>query len=184
MNLDQSTQVLDVFGFLRRRGKLAAIVAGGVILAMYWIAMALPNLYTSAAVIMVEPQSIDEALVDSGVREVELNERLSLMTSEILSRSRLSDIIDRFGLYPEDHKDMQRFEIVEMMRDFIRVEPVLNELSEGQRRNRELRFNTFRIVFRHEDPIVARDVAQAIANDFINANIKDRRRSRARVSNS
>ncbi|MCA9503950.1 MAG: hypothetical protein R3F16_07655 [Myxococcota bacterium] len=174
MNLDQSTQVLDVFGFLRRRGKLAAIVAGGVILAMYWIAMALPNLYTSAAVIMVEPQSIDEALVDSGVREVELNERLSLMTSEILSRSRLSDIIDRFGLYPEDHKDMQRFEIVEMMRDFIRVEPVLNELSEGQRRNRELRFNTFRIVFRHEDPIVARDVAQAIANDFINANIKDR----------
>ncbi len=55
------------------------------------------------------------------------------------------------------------------------VEPVFNQLESGQpRRNRDVEFNTFRIVFLHEDPIIARDVAQRIANDFINRNIKDR----------
>ncbi len=44
MNIEQGTQFLDVFGLGRRRGKLIAIIAGAVILATYWISMALTNL--------------------------------------------------------------------------------------------------------------------------------------------
>jgi polysaccharide biosynthesis transport protein len=64
--------------------------------------------------------------------------------------------------------------VVAHMLDFVRVEPVFNQLEAGQQRNREVEFNTFRIVFLHEDRGIARDVAQRIANDFINRNIKDR----------
>ena len=53
MNLEQSNQVIDLLGFLRRRGKFVAIVAGGISLLTFWIAMALPNLYTSSAMILV-----------------------------------------------------------------------------------------------------------------------------------
>ena len=139
MNLEQGNQVIDLFGFLRRRGKLMAIISGAITLMTFWIAMALPNLYTSSAMILVEPQSVDENLVDSGVRESDLNERLGLMTAEILSRIRLSRIIDEMGLYEDDRKDMERLEIVELMRSYINVVPVLSELEEGSRR-RDVKF--------------------------------------------
>lgn len=177
MNLDQGSQVIDILGFARRRGKLVAIVAGAFLLVTYWVAMALPNLYSSSATILVEPQSVDEQLVESGVRDTELNERLGLMTADILSRTRLSKIIDDFKLYDDEWfiKKMQRAEVVDYMRGFVSVEPVFNQLETGQSRvNRDFNFNTFRIVFLHEDKFIARDVAQRIANDFINRNIKDR----------
>jgi succinoglycan biosynthesis transport protein ExoP len=173
MNLDQGNQIIDLFGLARRRGKLIAIASAAVILTTFWISMALPNLYTSAAMILVEPQSIDEKLVSSGVRESDLSDRLSLMTAQILSRARLSQIITDMDLYADEHEDMQRFEIVELMRSFISVEPVMSEID-GRQRSKELRFNTFRIVFRHENPQIARDVAQRVANDFINENINSR----------
>jgi len=172
MNIEQgnTNQVIDLLGFLRRRGKFVAIVAGGIILLTFWLAMALPNLYTSSATILVEPQSVDEDLVNSGVRESDLNERLGLMTAEILSRIRLSKIIDDMNLYEDESKDLQRIEVVELMRSYISVVPVLSELEEGQR-GRDVKFNTFRIIFQHEDPRIAATVTQRIANDFINANI-------------
>lgn len=175
MNLDQGNQVVDLLGLARRRGKLIALIAGFVILATFWISMALPNLYTSAAMILVEPQSVDEDLVNSGVRQSDLNERLGLMTAEILSRSRLSNIITEMSLY-EDEKDsgMERLEIVALMRSYVEVVPVLSELEDASSRNRELRFSTFQIIFRHEDKNVAAIVAQRIANDFIDANIESR----------
>jgi len=175
MNLEQGTQVIDLLGFARRRGKLVAIVAGAFLLVVYWVAMALPNLYSSSSTVLVEPQSVDEQLVNSGVRKSDLNERLGLMTAEILSRARLSSIIDEFKLYEDEWDDMERAEVVEYMRGFVRVEPVSNQLEADQpRASRDVEFNTFRIVYFHEDRFIARDVAQRIANDFINRNIKDR----------
>jgi polysaccharide chain length determinant protein (PEP-CTERM system associated) len=174
MNVEQGMQVTDLFGFARRRGKLIAIIAGIVILATFWISMALPNHYTSTAMILVEPQSVDEKLVNSGVGETDLNERLGLMTAEILSRSRLSKIIDEVGLYEDESRYLERSEVIDLMRSYVSVEPVLSELEAGNTRNRELSFNTFRIIFRNERATVARDVAQRIANDFINANINAR----------
>lgn len=178
MNLEQGNQqgiqLPDLFGIARRRGKLIATVAGAVILVTFWIAMALPNLYTSYAIILVEPQSVDENLVDSGVREADLSERLGLMTAEILSRPRLSKIVTDMGLYANEQEDMQRFEVVELMRSFFAVEPVVNELEERRNRNKEQPFRTFKITFQNENPLVAKEVAQRIANDFINANIDTR----------
>ena len=150
-----------------------AIASGIVILVTFWISMALPNLYQSSAIILVEPQSVDENLVDSGVQQTDLSDRLNLMTAEILSRTRLSQIITELDLYEDEHDDMQRFEVVDLMRSFVSVDPVLNEL-EGQRRNQDLNFSTFKIAFSHERPRIAREVAQRIANDFINANITSR----------
>ncbi len=159
MDLDQGIQLTDFLGIARRRGKLIATVAGGVILATFWIAMALPNLYTSSSMILVEPQSVDENLVDSGVRESDLNERLGLMTAEILSRSRLSKIIDELGLYEDESEYMERSEVVDLMRSYVSVEPVLSELEDRGLRNRDVKFNTFRIRFSNENRHVASDVS-------------------------
>jgi len=174
MDGQQGLQLSDLFGIVRRRGKLMAVVAGSLILAFYWIAMALPNEYSSYATILVEPQSIDDQLVRSGVREGDLVERLGIMTARILSRQRLSRMIDKFNLYPDESKRLERQEVIDLMRSDVAVEPVLNELEVDRRARHTSEFNTFRIYYHSRDPETAAAVAQSIANDFFEANIKAR----------
>ncbi len=177
MNVDTGFELDDLWGIVRRRGKLAVAVAGVVTLAAYWVAMALPNEYESYATVLVEPQAISPQLVQvqAGARESDLTERLQIMTAQILSRPRLSRIIDEVKLYPEEQETMLREQIIDLMRDRIRVEPVVPELQRGTaaRQGTEA-INQFKIYFSDRDPRIAKEVAQRLANDFIERHIQQR----------
>ena len=175
MNVEAGLQLSDLQGVIRRRAKLVLGVALLVSLAAYWLAMALPNEYESYATVLVEPQSVDPDLVEAGVPESDLNRRLYLMAAQILSRPRLSRMIDEFGLYEEESNYLVRDEVIDLMRGQIRVEPVIPELEQQQQSSRaELEIDQFRIFFRNNNPVVARDVAQELANDFIEEHIATR----------
>jgi polysaccharide chain length determinant protein (PEP-CTERM system associated) len=174
MNLDGGIQISDLGGILRRRIKVVAATALGVALLVYWIAMALPNVYTSYATVLVEPQAVAEELVKAGVAQSDINQRLHLMTAQILARPRLSRIIDELGLYKEESKYLLREELIDLMRKDVRVEPVVPELEQRVARSRELAINEFRILYDNYDANVARDVAQRLANDFIETHINAR----------
>jgi len=175
MNAEAGIQLTDLAGILRRRAPVMGGVALVVVLAFYWIAMALPNEYESYATVLVEPQSVAPELVKAGVRESDLNLRLHLMTAQILSRPRLSRLIDEFKLYEDESRYMLREEVISLMRDNLRVAPVLPEL-EGERRRPGVEYESkqFQIYFRDNDPRVARDVAQKLAQDFIEEHIDAR----------
>ncbi|MAI80268.1 MAG: hypothetical protein CL917_15070 [Deltaproteobacteria bacterium] len=174
MNLQDGLQISDVIGIVRRRGRVVAWTSGIIILFFYWIVMALPNQYSSYATILVEPQAIDEALVTAGVRERDLQERLGIMSARILSRARISKLIDEFDLYPEESATMQRQEVIDLMRSALSVEPVLSELESDNRNADVVDFNRFKIVYRNSDSKTAAVVAQSLANDFLDANITAR----------
>src|SRR5213594_1402642 len=174
MNIDGGLQINDLGAILRRRAKVAGASALGVMLVVYWVAMALPNVYTSYATVLVEPQAVAEELVKAGVEKSDINQRLHLMTAQILARPRLSRIIDEFGLYKQESEYLLREEIIDRMRRDVRVEPVVPELEQRSSRTRELEINEFRIVYQNYDPNVARDVAQRLANDFIETHINAR----------
>jgi polysaccharide chain length determinant protein (PEP-CTERM system associated) len=174
MNVETGFDLDDLWGIVRRRGKLAVVVAGAVTLAAYWVAMALPNEYESYATVLVEPQAISPQLVQAGVAKSDLTARLGIMTAQILARPRLSRIIDESKLYPDRQKTMLREEMINLMRDRIRVEPVVPELQRGAARRGDDEINQFRIFFSDQDPGVAKEVAQRLANDFIERHIQQR----------
>jgi polysaccharide chain length determinant protein (PEP-CTERM system associated) len=176
MNVDGGFQLSDVGGIVRRRGKVTALVALAFALVAYWVAMALPNEYRSYATVLVEPQAVDEELVRAGVQSSDLNERLHLMTAQILSRARLSRIIDEFNLYQEESEYLLRENIIGLMRERIKVAPVVSDLEQGQgrTRQRDLEINEFKIFFTDYDAGVAAQVAQRLANDFIENHINAR----------
>lgn len=165
---------VDLLGGLKRRGYLASVIAGGITLFVYWIAMALPNEYTASAILLVEPQAVNERLVEAGAAGVDLNERLNLMTAEILSRTRLSRIIEELQLYKDESKTMTRQEIVDDMRTRVAVRPVIPELTRGLRNAAPPEINTFQVFFTSTSAKTAADVAQKLANDFIQEHIADR----------
>jgi polysaccharide chain length determinant protein (PEP-CTERM system associated) len=175
MNVEGGIQLADMWSIARRRAKLMAMSALGVALVIYWIAMALPNQYESYGTVLVTPQSVDPALVAAGIPESDLNNRLYLMTAEILSRGRLSKIISDFDLYVGESDYMVRDEIIDLMRDHVDVAPVLPELGQGVgRRNSDEEINQFRIAFTHRDAKIAMQVAQRLSNDFIEQHIESR----------
>jgi len=175
MNVEAGLQI-DLLSAVRRRAWLMTAVGGVVFLVGYWIAMALPNEYQSYATLLVEPQSVSDRLVQAGVEESDLNQRLHLMTSEILSRPRLSRIIDDLKLYKAESKTMLREEIIDLMRSKVNVVPLLPEFNDEipQRQRDQMSLNTFRIYFTSDRAETAAAVAQRLANDFIDEHVAAR----------
>lgn len=176
MNVEAGFQ-LDLVGALRRRLWMIVSVIGAVFLIAFWVAMVLPNYYHSWATIFVEPQAISQQLVEAGLGESDLTQRLNLMSAEILSRSKLSRVIDDLDLYQEESETMLRVEIIEMMRSRISVEPVISDLAASVNKSKkgdDLELNTFVVIFVDKNPAVASKVAQHLANDFVNRHIEAR----------
>lgn len=179
MEMEQGIQFDDLRGIASRRLRLVGMVTGGVFLAAVFIAAILPNEYEATNVLLVEPQSISQHLVESGVPETEINNRLHLIQMQILSRGRLSRVISDLDVYPDLENEMTREELIEYMREKISVAPLLPELATEARAQSGVRMadvvvNTFVLNFRHTRPTVAADVANRLASDFIAEHIKER----------
>ncbi len=159
---------------VRRRAKLVALVGLFAALVGLLIASSLRNEYSAVATVLVEPQTISRNLVEAGLEAGNLQNRLHLMSMQILARERLSRVIDDLGLYPREHEEMTRLEVIELMRGQIGVEPVVPELDRRLFTRTEPEINTFRLSFRHESPGMAARVANRLANDFIDQHIRDR----------
>jgi polysaccharide chain length determinant protein (PEP-CTERM system associated) len=177
MNVETGFELGDLKGIVRRRVTTVVGVALVCSLAAFWIAMALPNEYESYASVLVEPQAVDPDLVEAGVATADLNRRLHLMAAQILSRSRLSRIIDELSLYQDESNYLVRDEVINMMREHVNVDPVVPELEQESSYRREFTIDQFRLSFRDKDPAKARDVAQRLANDFIEEHIANRVRT-------
>jgi len=175
MNPEQGLQIQDLAGMLRRRRGVVAVLAGAVFLASIVVAAVLPNVYQAWTTVLVEPQTVSTRLVEAGLEGSQLENRLHLMTMQILSRGRLSKIITELDLYPEESKEMTREEVISLMRSQIRVEPVLPELEVTDRKRQpDFEINTFRLYFRSESASTAAAVANRLANDFIDEHLRER----------
>jgi polysaccharide chain length determinant protein (PEP-CTERM system associated) len=175
MKVDGRIHLGDLREIARRRVKVVGATTLGAILASYWLAMALPNKYESFATVLVTPQSVAPELVAAGVPESDLNNRLYLMSAQILSRGRLSRIIDELGLYPNESQYLVREEVIDLMRENVGVAPVLPELDRGVGlRSRDEEINQFRIAFTDRSAATAMRVAQHLSNDFIEQHIESR----------
>jgi len=175
MDTEQGIQLDDLKRILERRSQLVlAVAAAGLLLAIF-VAAILPNQFESRATLLIEPQTISQKLVESNLTETELNSRLHLISMQILSRGRLSRVIDEFDVYPELERKLTREEIIEKMRSEISVTPVLSELEARVGvRSADVEINTFQLGYRHRNRDIAAAVANRLANDFVEEHIKER----------
>ena len=175
MDSEQGIQLDDLKHILQRRSRLVLVVVGAAVLVAIFVAAVLPDRYESRATLLIEPQTISTKLVEPNLSETELNSRLHLISMQILSRGRLSKVIDEFDVYPELEAEETREEIIERMRADISVVPVLSDLeSRVGVRGADTEINTFQLGYRHRNRNVAAAVANRLANDFVEEHIKER----------
>ena len=114
--------MLELAGAVWRRRKwLATLVFLVPLTAATSVIAFVPNLYQSTATVLVDRQQVPEAFVRSTVTS-ELETRLRSISQEILSRSRLDSVINRFGLYAKLRAAQPPEAIIERMREDIRLD--------------------------------------------------------------
>ncbi len=122
------------------------------------------EMYKSSTTILITPQKIPEEYIKSTVT-YRIEERLNTIQQQVLSRTRLLNVIKTHGLFPELQGKVPQEEIVEMMRERINLE------LKGDQRERK---TAFAIEYSHEDPQTAMLVTSSLASMFIEKNLNIR----------
>jgi polysaccharide chain length determinant protein (PEP-CTERM system associated) len=138
------------------------VIGSGVFAWSY----SLPNRYRSETTILVIPQRVPETYVRSTVT-AEVSERLTTISQQILSRTRLERIIDEFKLYPEERKTLIMEDVVARMR--------ANDVKiDVGRPRRGQDTSSFTVGFEASNPRTAMLVTERLANMFVQENLEDR----------
>jgi len=143
-----------------------AVLVSGLLLAILGIVAIslLPNVYRATTTILVDPQKIPERYVASTVTS-DPNARLNTLTQEVLSASRLQQIIDQSNLYPELRRNRSREEVLDYMRGKIKI-----ELKEGS----EQGLSSFSITYEDNNRALVAPITNQLASSFIDWNLKQR----------
>jgi polysaccharide chain length determinant protein (PEP-CTERM system associated) len=125
----------------------------------------LPKVYRATTLILVQAQSIPENFVRSTITDSVTN-RLTTISQEILSRTRLEKVIQEFNLFPDLRNKAPMEVVIEKMRKAIEVKV--------QEERNERRQNSFTISYEGEEPRAVMMVTNKLASLFIEENLKVR----------
>jgi polysaccharide biosynthesis transport protein len=140
--------------FMRRKW-IAVAVFALVLSGALSFAKALPNLYQSTATVLVErPTTLSEGPDDT-------DSRLQSIRQEILSRTRLAELIGRFNLYPKMRQVASQEAVVEHMRRDVRIDASGSDQGSGRGTI------AFSLSYRGRDPQQVALVANALTSSYI-----------------
>jgi polysaccharide biosynthesis transport protein len=120
--------ISDIKGLVRRRMKPFIAIFSLVLLIAMVVAVALPPIYSSKAVIIIESQQISDAYVKSTITSY-AEERLDMITREILKYKALRKLIQELDLYPDLTQKGEMSTAVDEMRQAIAVEPISTKVG-------------------------------------------------------
>jgi polysaccharide biosynthesis transport protein len=164
---EKSGEPIDVqhyMGIVRRRHfhfLIPLFVGWAIVWGASWV---LPPRYQSSTLILVEQPSMPKDYVTPNISD-DLQERMTSITQQILSRTRLLHIIDQFNLYSGKHAQWSADQKVEHMRKDIDIDLV---------RDPQNQITSFNVSFQSRDPLVAQQVTGELTNLFIDENLEAR----------
>jgi polysaccharide chain length determinant protein (PEP-CTERM system associated) len=163
---EQSTEIPDlqeILGIVRRRRWLFLVPFFMGWLLVWTSSWFLPTVYRSGTLILVEQPAVPEHYVVSNVGD-DLQSSLNSITQQILSRTRLLQIIDQYHLYgKQGGRQLTPDEKVELMRKDTEIELV---------RSDDRKLSAFNIYYSARDPQVAQKATNELAQLFIRESLE------------
>lgn len=163
INPEKSYNLADYLEILRRRIWFIVVPFVVVLLGISVYCLFAPREYKASTLVLVTPQRVPEAFVPTTVT-ARIEERLQTIAQEVMSRTRLEQIINEMRLYQKERKSMSAEEVVELMQKNIKLELPTKKEEKGY----------FTINYTGEDPQVVTSVANRLASLFIEENLKVR----------
>lgn len=158
----------DYIAILKRRWWMIVVPAVVLPILGFAITYIVPPQYVSQTLVLVMQQKVPESYVKPVISE-DLNERLATMKEQILSRSRLAPIIERFNLY--GNKGLSMDDRIDLARKGIGIKPIQSDIA------RTGGLPGFFISFTANDPRTAQLVCGEITSLFVSESIHARETS-------
>lgn len=153
-----------------RRKWLVISVFAASFAAVLSLVTFLPDMYQSTATVLVEREQIPDTVVRPAAG-AEVETRLKTISEQILSRSRLQEMINLFGLYPDLKGKTPVETVVEQMRRDIHLEIKGAEGGVSPRTT-----VAFALSYRGRNPQTVAAVANTLASFYIEENWRTRGR--------
>jgi len=154
----------DYIDMLRRyRSWIAGPMFAGLVIAVV-AAFLTPDTFISYAVLTIKPQQVSEKLIPSFIGASQMAERLQQMQTDIVSRTTLSEIVQKstLNLYPKERSRIPLEDVIQNMKNRdLKIAPYNN--PSGDRRLA----SAFIVQFRYTDRHKAAAVVQEIVNRFL-----------------
>jgi polysaccharide biosynthesis transport protein len=177
MQTPETEDIGNYLGILRSRKRYFIIPALVVLVVSILVARLLPSIYESSSTILIEEQQIPQEFVRSTVTGF-ADQRIQSLTQQILSRVKLWEIIQQFNLYSDMRKKFTREEVLEHMRDDIRLDTISAQVAAGQQKKRSSNKPevtiAFSIAYRGRDPITVQKVSGTLSSLYLEQNLKTR----------
>ena len=145
---------------------LSTLILGGMGLGATFV---LPKRFTSQTMVLVVQPTVGPDYVKPVVTE-DLNHRLASMKEQILSRTRLQPIVEKFGLYAEVRGRVHIEDLVERLRTAVEIKPL--EPTPGTQ-SRQL--PGFYVDVTFDNPQIAQQICTEITSMFLEQNARERK---------
>jgi polysaccharide chain length determinant protein (PEP-CTERM system associated) len=161
MSMSEAKRILRRYWWI-----LPLTVVAGVSMAL-GATVFLPKRFTSQTLVLVDQPTVSPDLVKPVVTEA-TNQRLASMQEQILSRSRLQPIIEKFGLFQSERETVHMEDLVAKLRATIEITPLAP--MQGTQ-NRQL--PGFHVNVTFDNPQIAQRICSEITTMFMEQNAKD-----------
>lgn len=154
----------DVKRVLRKHWWILPTCALGLGVASVLVATQLPKQYTSRTLVLVSRPAVPIEYVKPVVTE-DVSQRLSSMKGEILSRSRLEPVIEKFNLYPNDRAKVHMEDLVERLRKAVEIVPL-----EAMPGTQDRSLPGFEVNVTFSNPQLAQEICTDVTSMFLEQN--------------
>jgi polysaccharide chain length determinant protein (PEP-CTERM system associated) len=156
----------DVKRVLRKHWWILPACALGFGTLSVVVAMQLPRQYTSQTLVLVARPAVPEDYVKPVLTE-DLSQRLASMKEQILSRTRLEPVIEKFNLYANDRAKLHMEDLVDRLRKGVVISP-LEAMPGTQDRN----LPGFAVNVTFNNPQLAQQICTEITSMFMEQNAR------------
>lgn len=171
--MDNNLKPKDISHFFRRRKRVFLGVFFVVLSIFVGYAFIMPPIYQSQSTILMEGQQIPQDYIKSTITGY-AQERLQVITKQIMSRVQLLKIIDEFNLYPEMREHYTTEEILQKMRSDISLEEITADVVNERTSKGGSATIAFTLFYEGKNPVQVHKVTKRLVSLYIEEDLKAR----------
>jgi uncharacterized protein involved in exopolysaccharide biosynthesis len=171
--MNETKDIAYLRGIIRRRRKGFLLPFLLILFVGSLVAFILPPVYLSKSTILIENQLIPQEYVHTTITSY-VEERLQMITQQIMSRSKLMGIINQFRLYQEMLGRYTTEEIIQKMRDDIEFQPISTDVIDKRTGRSTAATIAFSLSYEGKNPSTVQKVANVLASLYLEENLRSR----------
>ena len=170
---ERNFEIHDYLVSLRRRKKVLLSIFIVLMSVFLLVAFLLPSVYKSSATILIEQQEIPRELVMSTVTSYAA-ERIQTIQAQVMSRSNLFKIIDKFNLYDSERKRETSESIISKMRDDTSLDVISADVVNPSTGRSSSATIAFSLSYEGAKPAQVQKVVSELTTLYLNKNLENR----------